>query len=157
MDLPLLLSFVLLLAGSATPQDRCPPGSRPRTNAWEAVLVGRSAEAPGELDSAVGNGWVARPEDNLVGLRDPAQLSNPARVDFTRLFEATAEMQQLRRDRIDPDSPQGIQLKTRARNRVAGACGRVMEQRGYCSIWKAISHSDGRSVPDVTEDARLLL
>ena len=112
---------------------------------------------PPALEAAARTGWVTRPEDNLVGLRDPAQLSNPARVDFTRLFEATAEMQQLRRDRIDPDSPQGIQLKNRARNRVAGACGRVMEQRGYCSIWKAISHSDGRSVPDVTEDARLLL
>lgn len=157
MDLPLLLPLVLLLAASATPQDRCLTGSRPRTNPWEAAAKLAGAEAPRPPEVPARNGWVTRPEDNLVGLRDPAQLSNPARVDFTRLFEATAEMQQLRRDRIDPDSPQGIQLKNRARNRVAGACGRVMEQRGYCSIWKAISHSDGRSVPDVTEDARLLL
>ena len=148
------------MGGSPPPRLRrafSPPGSRLRTNPWAGAAAERPTEAPPDPSSAVRNGWVARPEDNLVGLRDPAQLSSPARVDFTSLFEATAEMQQLRRERIDPESPQGIQLKTRARNRVASACERVMEQRGHCSIWKAISHSDGRSVPDVTEDARLLL
>jgi hypothetical protein len=99
-------------------------------------------------------GWITRPEDNLVGLREPNTLSNPARVNFDVLFEATAEIQQMRRERIDPSSPQGIQLKDRARTRIAGACERVMHSRGHCSVWKAISHTDGREVTDVTEVVR---
>jgi hypothetical protein len=107
------------------------------------VVAERTAEGPLQ-------GWVARAQDNVCGLRDPRQLSNPALVDFRQLMEETEEMRRLRRDRIDPNSPQGVQLRDAARSKVAAACEAVMAEQGHCSIWTAIRHSDGRQIADVT-------
>lgn len=100
--------------------------------------------------SAAVAGWQVRPEDNIVGLSDPKMLSKPAKVDYAALMKATPEMKQMRKDRIDPTSPEGIQLKAAAQQRVQNACQTVMDQDGHCSVWKAITHSDGRAVTDIT-------
>ncbi|QDU85924.1 hypothetical protein Pla163_30710 [Planctomycetes bacterium Pla163] len=99
---------------------------------------------------AVPSGWTVKADDNIVGLSDAKTLSNPARVDYDSLLRATDEMKKLKKDRIDPTSPEGIQLTNAARQRVQSACQVIMDQEGHCSVWKAISHADGRSVPDIT-------
>ncbi len=109
------------------------------------------------LEQAIQAGWQANESDNIVGLRDPRTLSNPAKVDYDALLEKTDEMKRIKRDRIDPNSPQGVQLKNRARQRVADACERVMRDNGHCSVWKEISHTDGRSVTDATDSVARLL
>lgn len=95
-------------------------------------------------------GWRARAEDNIVGLRDPKKLSNPAKVDYPALMALTAEMKRIKREGIDESSPEGIQLRNRAASKVASACEHVMNADGHCSVWKGITHSDSRTVVDLT-------
>lgn len=102
-------------------------------------------------------GWQTRTEDHIAGLSDAKNLSNPARVDYDDLMSATPEMKQMRKDRIDPNSAEGVQLTTAAQSRVQRACQALMAQDGHCSIWKTITHSDGRSVTDATAAAKRLL
>lgn len=120
--------------------------------------IGGQAALSGDLaEEGTVAGWQANASDNIVGLRDPRTLSNPAKVDYDALLEKTDEMKRIKRDRIDPNSPQGVQLKNRARQRVADACERVMRDNGHCSVWKNIRHSDGRSVTDATASVARLL
>jgi hypothetical protein len=102
-------------------------------------------------------GWQVSPDDHIAGLSDPKTLSNPAFVDYDDLLRATPEMKRLRKDGIDPNSAEGIQLTTAGQSRVQRACESAMNSDGYCSIWKAISHSDGRSVSDATATAKRAL
>ena len=94
--------------------------------------------------------WVVRPTDNLCGLRDPEQLSNPAELDFERCLAGTPEMKKVKKDGIRPDSPEGIQLRTEAVDRLRKAANTVRQAGGYCSVWKSIEHADGRRIPDLT-------
>ena len=131
MFLP-VLAAVALLAGTANTV----PAPAP------------AALAAGQETSATG--WRAQAEDNIVGLRDPKKLSNPSLVDYSALMAATAEMKRIKREGIDESSPEGIQLKNRAAGKVATACETVMNAEGHCSVWKTISHEDGRTVTDLT-------
>lgn len=94
--------------------------------------------------------WVVSSADNICGLRDPQQLSNPAKLDFERCLAGTPEMKKLKQDGIRPDSPEGIQLRCEAVDRLTKAANTVRQAGGYCSVWKAIENSDGRRIPDLT-------
>ena len=102
-------------------------------------------------------GWIVDRSDNICGLDDPKMLSRPAKVDYDGLLRATPEMKKVADDRIDPNSPQGIQLRQAAATRVQKAAERVRASGGYCSVWKAIRHSDGRSVAAVTDAVKAQL
>ena len=122
-----------------------------------ALLAGAANHAPTPgpegflaVEEAPATGWRAQAEHNIVGLRDPKKLSNPSRVDYPALLAATAEMKRIKREGIDEGSPEGIQLKNRAASKVATACETVMNADGHCSVWKTISHEDGRSITDLT-------
>jgi hypothetical protein len=78
-------------------------------------------------------------------------LSNPARVDYPAVLDATPEMRQIRDEKIDPSSSRGIQLRQSAVDRVRRAAEKVRSARGHCSVWKQIRHRDGRAIPDVTQ------
>ena len=144
---PALAPLVFLLAPLIAPPLAALPAEQ-LSAAAEPEAVARAAV------QAASTGWQARAEDNICGLRDPRQVSSPAKVDFRRVMDATPEMQRLRRDRVDPNSAEGIQLTEAARSRVAEACELVMADSGHCSVWKTIRHTDGREVPDVTEAVR---
>ena len=125
--------------------------------ASSTVLLPRVATADAAPLPAVEealDGWVVRAEDNIVGLSDPKTLSNPAKVDYSALMKATPEMKRMKKDRIDPNSPEGIQLKAAAQTRVQNACQAVMDAEGHCSVWKSISHSDGRAIVDITSKVK---
>jgi len=55
-------------------------------------------------------GWVVDRADNICGIDDAKMLSKPAKVDYDALLKATPEMKKIKDDKIDPNSPQGIQL-----------------------------------------------
>jgi len=105
----------------------------------------------------IASGWQARADDHIAGLSDPKTLSNPALVDYDQLFRATPESKRITKEGIDPNSAEGIQLTTAGQSRVRQACESVIASDGYCSIWKTISHSDGRSVSDATAAAKRVL
>jgi len=99
-------------------------------------------------------GWNVREANHICGLSSANQLSHPALIDFDAVMAATVEMKTIRREGIDPSSPRGQQLVNRASRHVADAAKRVMADASHCSIWKAVSHSDGRAISDVTAQVR---
>ncbi len=101
--------------------------------------------------------WIADRADSICGLDDPRLLSHPAIVDYGRCLVATPEMKRMREENIDPQSPRGIQLAAQAADRVRGAAELVRGQLHHCSMWKAIRHRDGRTVPDRTAEVVAML
>ena len=55
------------------------------------------------------------------------------------------------------DTPEGIQLKQAAVDRIRKASDTVRKDQGHCSVWKSISHRDGRAITDLTAAVRLRL
>ncbi|MCH2104020.1 MAG: hypothetical protein MK297_08435 [Planctomycetes bacterium] len=102
-----------------------------------------------EFEGSLG-GWRVRSRDNICGLSNPRQLTQPARVNYKQVLRATEEMKDLVRRNIDPSSAEGQILRQRAVDRVRRASSLVMQSQGYCSVWKRISHKDARSVAEVT-------
>lgn len=109
------------------------------------------------LAETVESDWILNAQDNVCGLRDPRMLSNPGRINYDTLMAATPELQKLKREGIDPGSAEGIQLKQQAIDRVTKASESVRVTQGHCSVWKAISHKDGRAIADLTELVRAKL
>jgi hypothetical protein len=95
--------------------------------------------------------WICDRSDNICGLDDPKMLSKPAKIDYEALLKATPEMKKIAADKIDPNSSEGINLKNRAADRVREKSEAVRAAQGYCSVWKTISHKDGRTIPDITD------
>ena len=122
----------------------------PGSNAAGSIAVGSI-----NVDPTVG--WIVDRSDNICGLDDPKMLSKPAKVDYDSLLRATPEMKKIKDDKIDPNSPQGIQLRQAAASRVQKAADKVRAADGYCSVWKAIKHQDGRAIPDVTDAVKAQL
>lgn len=127
--------------------------SLPTVHAARAVdsrpaAVGPVASAGWPVASA---GWQVDKGDNICGLDDARQLSNPVVVDYDRLLAATAEMKRMKDEKIDANSSEGIQLRQKAVDRIRDKCEALRVQKGYCSVWKAIRHTDKRAVTDVTD------
>ena len=96
-------------------------------------------------------GWVVDRADNICGLEDAKTLSKPAKVDYDALLKATPQYKKIKDNKIDPNSPEGIQLRQEAANKVRDACDKIRQQDGYCSVWKTIKHTDGRAITDITD------
>ena len=127
------LCGVLVLASSAGAFDR----------------TATSVEAADSLE-VVAPGWIVRSGDNICGLNDAKKLSNPGKVRYSELRAATPEMKKIKDKNIDPNSPEGIQLKQAAADRVRKAAAAIQSERGHCSVWKKIRHRDGRTITDLT-------
>ncbi|MEO0652026.1 MAG: hypothetical protein AAFZ65_15240 [Planctomycetota bacterium] len=134
---PLQLALLILATGAAS------------LNATEGrgdVRVGAGLEATAPVF-----GWVASDSDHICGIQVPSHISNPATIDLNRALAATEEMRRMKRDGINPNSARGKALKNAAQRRVRDAATTVKDNLGHCSVWKAIRHSDGRTVADVTD------
>ena len=77
-------------------------------------------------------------EDRTSGLSDQ------------ELLAATPEMKTVKKDRVKPNSPLGIKLRTEAAARVRKACEKARERGKFCSVWKRITRRDKENVPDIT-------
>jgi hypothetical protein len=95
--------------------------------------------------------WICDRSDNICGLDDPRMLSKPCKVDYDALLKATPEMKKIVNDKIDPNSSEGINLRQKAVDRIRDKAEAVRTAQGYCSVWKTISHKDGRTIPDITD------
>ena len=96
------------------------------------------------------HGWIARESDNICGIASLKRVTNPAVVNYGVLLDATPQVREMKRKRIDPDSAEGRALRKGARTLITKACQLVRKARSHCSVWKVIRHKDGRSIPDVT-------
>jgi hypothetical protein len=130
-----------------------------------ALVLGARVHAGSDLAGAAGgadvaaaaSGWICDRADSICGLDDPKMLSSPAKVDYDALYKSTAEYKKIRDDKIDPNSSEGIQLRQRAVDRIREKTESIRSQKGYCSVWKAVRHQDGRAVPDITDQVKALL
>lgn len=98
--------------------------------------------------------WVAEEEDNICGIKDLKKVSNPAKVDYDDLWEATPQIKKMKEKKIDPESTEGKALRSQAKTLITKTCELVRAAKGHCGIWKAIKNEDKRSVPDVTKDVK---
>ena len=121
------------------------------------VLAGSAASRSVRAGAEPSTGWIVDRSDNICGLDDPKMLSKPAKVDYDAVLRATPEMKKIKDDKIDPNSPEGIQLRQAAASRVQKAAEKVRSTNGYCSVWKTIRHQDGRAIPDVTDAVKAQL
>jgi len=95
--------------------------------------------------------WRAEARDNICGVSNPRHVTNPAVVDYKDVLNATPEMRDLDSRDIDPRSAEGQILRQRAVDHVRRVGSKVMRKSGNCSMWKRISHRDGRQVRDLTD------
>lgn len=102
-------------------------------------------------DDGRGTPYKVNKSDNLCGLSEPRQLSDPAKVDYPALLQATDEYREMRAKKIDPQSARGIDLHNKAHSRIIAACERARASRGHCSVWKAINRRNGKAVSDLTK------
>jgi hypothetical protein len=94
--------------------------------------------------------WVVEAGDSICGVREARQIKKPALIDFDRLVEITPEAKKIKRDKIDPNSAEGIRLMNQAESKVRDACSAIMKRQGYDSVWKRISSRKGAQIEDVT-------
>ena len=130
-----LILFCFALGGSVHPQQALVP----------AVL-----EANAVLEAK----WIAEEDDNICGIKDLKKVSNPAKVDYDALWDATPQIKQMKEKKIDPESTEGKALRSQAKTLITKTCELVRAAKSYCGIWKSIKNEDGRKVPDVTDDVK---
>ena len=106
------------------------------------------------LTSSAESKWVANEEDNICGIKDLKKVSNPAKVDYDGLWEATPQIKKMKEKKIDPESAEGKALRSQAKTLITKTCESVRAAKGHCGIWKTIKNEDKRSVPDVTKDVK---
>jgi hypothetical protein len=146
-----LVAAALLAAAPAVAAPTTTPEFLP---GLDLVLTPLIAVADVDATTEVERGWVVERADNVCGLEDARMLSYPAKVEYDSLLASTAEMKRIREEGIDPSSSTGIQLREQAVDRVRRACDKVRRNNGHCSVWKRISHRDGRAISDITEAAK---
>ena len=122
-----------------------------------AGASGPQSSAPDALDTPPVAGWVVDRADNICGLEDPKMLSKPAKVDYDVLLKATPQYKKIKDNKINPNSPEGIQLRQEAVSKVRDASEKIRQQESYCSVWKAIKHTDGHAIAEITDLVKALL
>jgi len=103
-------------------------------------------------DDGGGTPYIFSRRDNICGkgVKNPASITKPATVDYEALLAATDEARKIKRDRIDPQSAEGLKLMTGAKRKVLKACEEVRRTHNHCGVWKKITRRDGREVADIT-------
>ncbi|HIF39587.1 MAG TPA: hypothetical protein EYQ74_00640 [Planctomycetes bacterium] len=103
-------------------------------------------------DDGVGTPYIFSRRDSICGKggQNPASITKPATVDYEALLAATDEARKIKRDRIDPQSAEGLKLMTGAKLKVLKACEEVRAIHNHCGVWKKITRRDGRAVADIT-------
>ena len=135
-----LLTIGLSLALSLTSSASQGAHAAPRVERVDSGLVSTSSA------------WRTNPKDNICGLTSPRQLTQPARIDYRTALASTPEMKDLKRRGISLDSAEGQILRERAADRVRMIGSKLMKRKGHCSLWKEISHSNNRLIPDITSE-----
>lgn len=113
-----------------------------------AVPAGLENEPTRQLIEEVD--WIIEAGDSICGVREARQIKKPGVVDFDYLVGLTAEAKKIKRDKIDPNSAEGIRLMNLAKSNVRDACSAIMKRQGYDSVWKKISSRKGAQIEDVT-------
>ena len=98
--------------------------------------------------------WIANEDDNICGIKDLKKVSNPAKVDYEDLWDATPQIKKMKEKKIDPESAEGKALRSGAKTLITKTCENVREAKSHCGVWKTIKNEDKRTVPDVTKDVK---
>jgi hypothetical protein len=125
------------------------------------LAFGESAYSKPSVESEIGlesewvaDKWIADEDDNICGIKDLKKVSNPAKVDYSDLWDATPQIKKMKEKKIDPESTEGKALRSQAKTLITKTCELVRSAKGHCGVWKAIKNEDKRTVPDVTKDVK---
>jgi hypothetical protein len=117
--------------------------------------VARSEGDPaGLVAGQASSKWVADEDDNICGIKDLKKVSNPAKVAYDDLWEATPQIKKMKEKKIDPESTEGKALRSQAKTLITKSAELVRAAKGHCGVWKAIKNEDGRTIPDLTDDVK---
>jgi hypothetical protein len=119
-----------------------------------APLGSVHAKAVSALVAVVESKWIANEEDNICGIKDLKKVSNPAKVDYDELWDATPQIKKMKEKKIDPESAEGKALRSQAKTLITKKCEEVRASKAHCGVWKAIKNEDKRVVPDITRDVK---
>ncbi len=119
-----------------------------------SLVIGGFARAHTTTAPYLGAKWVADEGDNICGIKDLRKVSNPAKVDYDDLWDATPQIQTMKQKKIDPESTEGKALRNQARTLITKTCELIRQAKGHCGVWKVIKNEDGRIVPDITEQVK---
>ena len=81
---------------------------------------------------------------------DPKDAKKHGSVTLAAVFNATSAYQQIKRDKIDPDSARYLVLLKKANNQIQIACAILNERSGYDLIAENSFYAEGEKVDDVT-------
>jgi len=98
--------------------------------------------------------WIASEDDNICGIKDLKKVSNPAKVAYDELWDATPQIKKMKEKKIDPESTEGKALRSQAKTLITKKCEEVRSAKAHCGVWKAIKNEDKRVVPDLTKDVK---
>lgn len=122
-----------------------------------APANGIAATATAVSNALIATDWIVASGDNVCGVSDARQISNPAQVSYDSLLGDTPELKEMKKKGIDKDSPEGQILHNKGVDRVRKAAKTVMTDKSHCSVWKQIKSRKGLAVPDITESVRAKL
>tara|TARA_R110000824_G_scaffold252538_1_gene441301 strand:- start:535 stop:888 length:354 start_codon:yes stop_codon:yes gene_type:complete len=88
----------------------------------------------------IAGGWTADLKDSVCGISYPANVTNPATIQWAVVMKETPEMKLIVKEHIKKDSPRGRVLLQQARSRVQRWTRLVMDEHKYDSVWKKIEH-----------------
>jgi hypothetical protein len=151
----LCLSLILLcLASGSSAHSHPAPAAPAFSPAAPAVHAYASTPFAFPEPPRVEAKWVADEDDNICGIKDLKKVSNPAKVDYDDLWDATPQIKKMKEKKIDPESTEGKALRNQAKTLITKTCELVRSAKGHCGVWKTIKNADGRTVPNVTDDVK---
>lgn len=105
----------------------------------------------------LGNDWKGNSSDNICGLSNPKHITNPAIVDYNKVYNAASPIKKMKKEGIDPSSAKGSELIAEATREIGKACRIVMSNKNLDSVWKKITSKAGKIPKDITNEVIKLL
>lgn len=116
-----------------------------------AILA--ACAAPGDAMEGGGRGGgIALQKTALVYLGSGAFCTRPATIDAAAVTAATAEWQEIQRDKVREGSARHSLLRTAMHERILGACRKAAQEHGCDLVVRAgdIADARGLAVADLT-------
>ncbi len=153
----LALAVLLGGGGGLAPHAQAsqPTGFSPIALAPAPGSVGAALTLP--LDDGRGTPFIFEKVDSICGNNSANGITRPCTVDYDALMDATKEVREIKKRKIDPNGAKGRTLMTAARNKVRKACEDAYKAGGHCGVWKRIERRDGKPIVDITAQVKAKL
>jgi len=99
--------------------------------------------------------WEADSSDNVCGVSDARQVTNPLVVEYDVVLNEAPSYKKITKNNIDINSAEGIILLAAAKGEVKKSCKTVQLAENGCSVWKKIVHKAGlKTAKNITSSVK---